>query len=330
MLAPSQGVKMPILEMRRRVKADADMVWQVISDVGGLADVAPHVGRVEILSGEKLGLRRRVYDRRGNSWTEEVIAWDEGKSYSMRVDTSGYPFLFSKMEFTWSVEEGPKNILIRMRYDYASKYGPFGGWLDRMRFRTRFEETCAQLMDNWIRVIHAREWAYRVTVATILEKKGGNVISVGPDDRVMHTANILRKNRIGSVVVIQTDGSIAGVVSERDIVRGLSDFGPGVMDQPVADIMTRKVVVAHPEDNMVLVMACMSDRRIRHLPVMDGDDLVGVISIGDVVKTRIQELEGESETLREYIEARRWRELYMEIGPAAYATMKDEIASGSS
>jgi CBS domain-containing protein len=262
------------------------MVWQVISDVRGLAEVAPHVSKVEILSGEKMGLRRRVYDRRGNSWIEEVIAWDEGKSYSMRVDTSG-----------------------------------------RMRFRTRFEETCAQLMDNWIRVIHAREWAYRVTVATILEKKGGNVISVEPDDRVIDTANILRQNRIGSVLVIHPDGSIAGVVSERDIVRGLSDFGPGVINQPVAEIMTRKVVVAHPEDNMVLIMACMSDRRIRHLPVMDGDELVGVISIGDVVKTRIEELEGESETFRKYIEARRWRELYMEIGPAAYATMKDEIAS---
>jgi signal-transduction protein with cAMP-binding, CBS, and nucleotidyltransferase domain len=130
----------------------------------------------------------------------------------------------------------------------------------------------------------------------------------------------LRKNRIGSVLVLDSDGGIAGVVSERDIVRGLADFGPGVLHRSVTDIMTRKVVVAHPEDNMVLVMACMSDRRIRHLPVMDGDELVGIISIGDVVKTRIQELEGESETLRGYIDARRWRELYMEIGPAAYAT----------
>ena len=76
---------MPVLEVRRRVKAHADMVWQVISDVRGLAEVAPHVSKVEILEGDRLGLRRRVYDLRGNSWEEECIAWEERKSYSMRV-----------------------------------------------------------------------------------------------------------------------------------------------------------------------------------------------------------------------------------------------------
>jgi predicted transcriptional regulator len=81
--------------------------------------------------------------------------------------------------------------------------------------------------------------------------------------------------------------------------------------------MTRKVIVCQPDDNMILIMSCMSDRRVRHLPVMEGDRIIGIISIGDVVKTRIAELESESATLKEFIAARRWRELYRKLGPAA-------------
>ena len=309
---------MPVFKMTRRVKAHADVVWKVISDVGGLAEVAPQVSRVELLGGERVGLRRRVYDRRGRPWVEECIAWEDERSYTMRVDTSDYPFAFSKMEFTWSLEQGPKNVRIKMRYNYTPKYGLLGRFLDRVRFKQKFEETCTELMDSWIRRIHAREWAYRVTVATILKNKGGKVISVQPDTTVIDTANLLRENRIGSVLALRPDGQIAGVVSERDIVRGLSQFGPGVLERPVSDIMTERVVVCHPEDNMVLVMACMTDRRVRHLPVMQGDKLLGIISIGDVVKTRIAELEDESKTLKDYISARRWRELYMQMGPDAF------------
>lgn len=308
---------MPIFQMKQQVKAHADLVWEVISDVGGLAEMAPHISKVKILGGEKVGLRRRVYDRRGKWWEEECIAWEDLKSYTMRVDTSHYPFAFSKMEFTWSVDQGPKNVLIGMRYEYKPKYGPIGHLLLKARFRQRFEKTSAELMENWIQRIHTREWAYRVRVETILNEKGNKVITVSPDTLVLDTVKLLRENRIGSVLALNVDGQIAGVVSERDIIRGLSESGTGVLQQPVSDIMTEKVVVCHPEDNMMLVMSCMTDRRVRHLPVMDHDKLVGIVSIGDVVKTRMAEMQSESDALRRYIEGREWRELYFRMGPRA-------------
>ncbi|MDX1570585.1 MAG: CBS domain-containing protein [Xanthomonadales bacterium] len=311
---------MPVYKLERRIKAHPELVWDIISDVAGLAKVAPHISKVEILEGEGegVGLKRRVYDRRGDSWIEECIAWEDGKSYTMRVDTSHYPFTFSSMEFTWSVEAGERNTtIIRTRYEYQYRYGLLGRIRDRFRFRKRFRETCTELMDNWVRRIHAREWIYEVTVENILKHKGFDIISVRPETTVIETANLLRKNRIGSVLALTEDGEIAGVVSERDIVTGLSEVGPEILDEPVTEIMTSNVLVCHPDDNMEQILACMTDRRVRHLPVVDHGKLVGIISIGDVVKTRIQELEVESDALKSFISGREWLERYKRFGPTA-------------
>ncbi len=313
---------MPVFKLERGIKARADLVWQVISDVAGLAQVAPHISRVEILDGEGVGLRRRLYDLGGKPWEEECIAWDPPTSYTMRVDTSQYPFAFSKMEYTWSVVQRPKSVRIKMRYEFTPRLWIIGRLLMRLRFHKKFEETCADVMDNWVRRIHAREWAHRVTVATILKDKGNDIISVTPETRVLEAARILKKNRIGSVLALGSRREIAGVVSERDIVRGLAVHGPDVLERPVSTIMTAKVVVCHPEDNMIQVMKCMTDRRVRHLPVLEGDELIGIISIGDVVKTRIAELETESDAMRNYISGRQWRELSMRLGPA---TLQSEL-----
>ena len=309
---------MPVYKLERRIKAHPELVWDIIADVGGLAKVAPHISKVEILDGEGVGMRRRVYDRRGDSWIEECIAWEEGRSYTMRVDTSHYPFTFSSMEFTWRVEEGERNTaIIRTRYDYQYRYGLLGRLRDHFRFRKRFRETCNELMDNWVRRIHAREWIYQVTVETILKHKGYDIISVQPETTVIDTANLLRKNRIGSVLALTDDGEIAGVVSERDIVTGLSEVGPEILDKPVSEIMTRDVHVCRPDDNMEQILAWMTDRRVRHLPVVDHGKLIGIISIGDVVKTRIQELEVESSALKSFISGREWHERYKRFGPSA-------------
>ena len=104
----------------------------------------------------------------------------------------------------------------------------------------------------------------------------------------------------------------------RQPASGLVDEGPDILAGPVSQIMTREVITAGPADNMMSIMSAMSGHRIRHLPVLEDGVPVGVISIGDVVKARINELEGQSETLRDYIEARHWHELYREVGPAAY------------
>lgn len=308
---------MATIKLKRRVKAHADVVWKVISDMTGLAIAAPHISKVEILEGERVGLKRRFHDTRGRWWIEECIAWQEGKSYTMRIGESNFAFAFKKMTYRWGMQRTGDYITLHMRFKYTPRYGLIGQFLNRFKFRPHFEDQALEVMDAWIKTIHSREWVHNVTVNSILEEKGRDIISIRPDMPVFEVAELLRSKRIGCVLVLGEDGNIAGLVSERDIVCGLADHGREVLDHPASEIMTAKVIVCEPQDNMMLVMSCMTGRRIRHLPVLQGDDIAGMISIGDVVKTRIAELESQSETLREFIAARRWRELYRQIGPPA-------------
>jgi CBS domain-containing protein len=309
---------MPILEVQRRVKAHDDLVWRVVSDLGGHAGVPPSATRVEVISGEGLGMSRRVIGRDGFAWIEECVSWEPERRYSMQIEAVAFPLRFEKLRYTCSVGEEQGLVLLRLYFDYLPRFGFVGRLLERFSHRRRLATYAHQIMDNWVRLIHAREWAHRVTAKTLLEEKGRHVHSVEPATTVAVATAMLKKHRIGSVLVLDPDQSIAGVVSERDIVNGLSEHGAALLKQPVATIMTSDVIVARPEDNMMLVMACMSDHRIRHLPVVDAGETLGLISIGDVIRARLVELEGQSETLRGYIDARRWHELYQEIGPAAY------------
>ena len=127
------------------------------------------------------------------------------------------------------------------------------------------------------------------------------MVFVDERETVSGAARLLTDRRIGALVVGDESGDIAGMLSERDIVAGIATHGAAVLDQAVSELMTRKVVFCHPRDTIADVMGKMTDRRIRHLPVVDGDRLLGVISIGDVVKQRIAETENEAEALREYI-----------------------------
>lgn len=139
-----------------------------------------------------------------------------------------------------------------------------------------------------------------MSVAQILREKGGNVISVDENAGVSEALDILKKHRIGAVMVMK-DGDVCGVLSERDIVRALPDKGAALLDEPVNALMTHDVVFCSPGDDMESIMALMTENRIRHLPVQDNGNLVGVITIGDVVKHRIAESEHEAEALRSYI-----------------------------
>ena len=140
-------------------------------------------------------------------------------------------------------------------------------------------------------------------VDTILRKKGDTVIAVEPDCLVSEAAQILHKNRIGAVLVRNKAGDTVGMLSERDIVRGVALNQEACLNLAVSDLMTRPVISCAPSDSIDQIMELMTERRIRHLPVMDRDELVGMISIGDVVKQRISEIEHESEALKQYISA---------------------------
>jgi CBS domain-containing protein len=140
-----------------------------------------------------------------------------------------------------------------------------------------------------------------MTVAAILKDKTAGVISVRPDDGIETVCQKLADKGIGAVMVLRGDGGIAGILSERDIVRGLAMIGADLLQQSADTIMTRNVMVCSSHDTIEDVMHLMTKRRIRHLPVVDNGKLTGMISIGDVVKRRIADTEMEAEALRHYI-----------------------------
>jgi len=139
-----------------------------------------------------------------------------------------------------------------------------------------------------------------MTVRAILDTKGHQIMSVSPDAKMFEAIKLLSERRIGAVLVM-SEGRIEGILSERDIVRVLGERGAAVLDEPVSSVMTRKVVNCRPNDTVAAIMEMMTLGKFRHLPVVDGERVVGLISIGDVVKWRVQEYENEQEALRTYI-----------------------------
>lgn len=139
-------------------------------------------------------------------------------------------------------------------------------------------------------------------LANILRQKGGDVISVAETATLREAAVKLDELKVGAMVILGEAGSVIGVFSERDLARAIARKGAEAMTMSVADCMTRKVVTAHPMDTIDQAMNAMTDRRIRHLPVVDGGELLGVVSIGDLVKMRIAEADAEVNAIRSYIQ----------------------------
>jgi CBS domain-containing protein len=141
-----------------------------------------------------------------------------------------------------------------------------------------------------------------MTVKTILSTKGSEVITIGPTATLEEAIAVLAKRRIGAVVVLGAEERVIGILSERDIVRALSERGASALKEPLAQTMTRVVVTCAEADTVSELMERMTRGRFRHIPVLEEDRLIGIISIGDVVKQRLGEMERESEALRDYIQ----------------------------
>jgi CBS domain-containing protein len=141
-------------------------------------------------------------------------------------------------------------------------------------------------------------------VRSILGQKGTEVVTVDESATIDHAARLLAEHRIGALV-IAPEGQISGILSERDIVRGIAERGAEVLDAPVAALMTTVVATCALDDSADDLMATMTEHRIRHVPVVDGVRMVGIISIGDVVKHRVAELQEEAQTLHDYLETGR-------------------------
>lgn len=136
-------------------------------------------------------------------------------------------------------------------------------------------------------------------VADILKSKGTTVHTVRPDQTIQHAAHCLRMERVGALIASDNGDTVDGILSERDIVHGLIEHGPDVLHMRVADLMSKAVVTCSLDDTIAHVSKIMTQRRIRHLPVTEGRKLAGVVSIGDVVKHRLEELELETNVLRD-------------------------------
>ncbi len=138
-------------------------------------------------------------------------------------------------------------------------------------------------------------------VSQILKSKGSQVHTVSKTALIKEVSCLLATERIGAVVIIDQNRLVEGIISERDIVRGLSNYGAKVLDMPVEDLMTKNVITRGVESQIDELRREMTNSRIRHLPILDNGRLVGLISIGDVVKNRVEELQAEGDMLREYI-----------------------------
>jgi len=144
-----------------------------------------------------------------------------------------------------------------------------------------------------------------VLVSDLIKRKGSAVTTAPPETTVATLLDLLAEHRIGAVVV-SADGGVDGIVSERDVVRALRTAGPALLDAPISTVMTADVVVTGPGDTVEEMMRVMTERRIRHVPVVtDGGRMAGIISIGDVVKSRIDELEADRDQLIGYIQSGR-------------------------
>ena len=140
-----------------------------------------------------------------------------------------------------------------------------------------------------------------MTVARILARKGRDIDTVRPNATMRDVVDVLAAKHIGALVIVDADGAMKGIVSERDVVRALATHGVDALEDPVARYMTTSVVTATEADTVVAVAQRMSSGRFRHMPVVEDGRLVGIVSVGDAIKHRLEQMEAEHSAMREYI-----------------------------
>ena len=140
-----------------------------------------------------------------------------------------------------------------------------------------------------------------MTISIILASKGREVVTISPSASLASAVGLLVEKRIGAVLILGADRRVVGILSERDVVRALAERGAGALEEPVSQTMTRKVSTCNENESVFNIMERMTDERSRHVPVVDQGKLVGIVSIGDVVKHRLQEMERDSAAMHNYI-----------------------------
>ncbi len=142
-------------------------------------------------------------------------------------------------------------------------------------------------------------------VSEILKNKGSDVVTKGPGDTVLVIAQLLSTKHIGAILIRDDRGAVVGIISERDIIHAIAVKGARALEMPARDVMTREVISCVTDDIITGVMKTMTTRRVRHVPVIEDGDLKGMVSIGDIVKHRLEETELEARVMRDYARTRR-------------------------
>jgi CBS domain-containing protein len=140
-----------------------------------------------------------------------------------------------------------------------------------------------------------------MTISIILASKGREVVTIAPSASLASAVGLLVEKRIGAVLILGADRRVVGILSERDVLRALAERGAGALEEPVSQTMTRKVSTCNENESVLNIMKCMTEGRSRHVPVVDQGQLVGIVSIGDVVKHRLDEMERDSTAMHDYI-----------------------------
>lgn len=141
-----------------------------------------------------------------------------------------------------------------------------------------------------------------MTIAAVLQEKGSKIESIAPETTMFDAVRKLGEKRIGALPVVE-DGRIIGMISERDVIYSLREHGRGALDQPVGQVMSSPAITVDSQTDVLSALALITERRIRHLPVVDGAEIRGIVSIGDLVKHRIERIEAEAEAMRVYIQS---------------------------
>jgi CBS domain-containing protein len=316
---------MSIFEVNRRIKAHPSVVWKIISDHENFVEVAPHIVKLEKLSEGTLGMICRLHHKSGRVWEEKCTDWQENKSFTMKVINGDHPLPVKRIARTCSMQEDPLNILLTLKFEYTPKYAIFGGILNKLHILPILKIYSHQLIDNLVAKINDEEWGYHVTAATIIKQKNMGIVTISPEMTSTDANKFRAEHRIGYLVVVDENKRVVGVLSERDIVNAISKNGYEIMEKPVSEIMTCDVTTCKLDDSLQELMSIMTEQRFRHLPVVDEEQLLGVISIGDVVKARMDEMEKESKAMRNYIKDRRWRELSLQIGRSGAAAEYEKL-----
>lgn len=289
--------------------ATPEAIWAVIGDLSRLAAFDP-----SLVASESNGPARdsalRVRDRAGRTWEEQCTRRERQSGWSLVAAHGALPFPLASLQRDVTIRPSGGATDDRVTVQYAVSYSLSLGPLGALRLpRVEMSRRVRQTLEAMVHAVRAESWRHDATVQTILDRKGHDVVTLVPGTLVHDAAKALRQHRIGAALVVDDGGDLLGLVSERDITYRAARDGGVVLERPVDDIMSTDLVVCSPEHDMEFVMVCMTDRRIRHLPVVRDGALLGIISIGDVVRERIAALESQSQTMREYIQSREWNVL---------------------